>query len=160
MGINADIIAPDVFWKYEETLINNTALGKALSRIVLGSSTGVNIPNLYQIVDGNLCATLWELQGSELWVFDENLLANELITVSEIGIPRDQIAGNEPVSPPTPNGTQPTPAEDASKNYKSKIRCAIAALHTNANAGDITGNEALATDDVVVTAYGETMTSK
>lgn len=179
---NAMMVAPDSFWNYEGTLlINNTEWGKALRGVVEGSFKGVYIPDYYELVDGNLCATLWELQGkqtgpflgqpvtpgarfqiwgSELWIFDEDLLVNELYTVSETGRLRDQLAGKEPVPSPTPNGTQPIPAGKSSKRYKEKTRAAMASLHRNANAGNIAANEPLATESVEVVANGVSRTGR
>ena len=175
---NAMMVAHDSFWNYEGThLINNTEWGKALRGVVEGSFKGVYIPDYYELVDGNLCATLWKLQGnqtgpflgqpatpgakfqiwgSELWVFDKDLLVNELYTVSETGRLRDQLAGKEPVPSPVPNGTQPIPAGQSSNRYKDKTRAAMASLHRNANAGDIAANEPLATEDIEVVANGVT----
>ncbi len=87
------------------------------------------------------------------------LKVNELITVSKTGRLRDQLAGKEPLAPPTPNGTQPVPAGDTSKEYKSKIRAAIAKLHTSTDAGDVAAKEAMATNYLIVMADSRTKTS-
>ncbi|KAL8878941.1 MAG: hypothetical protein Q9198_003351 [Flavoplaca austrocitrina] len=88
------------------------------------------------------------------------LKINELITVSWTGRLRDQLAVKEPVAPSTPNGTQPFPAGDTSKEYKSKIRVARAKLHTNTYAGDVAAKEAMAKNYLVVMADGRTKTSE
>lgn len=102
----------------------------------------------------------FKIRDSELWLFDKDLALNELSTVSKIGRLRNQLAGKEPVSPPTPNGTQPFSAGESTKEYKSMIRANMAALDMHANAGDVAANEHLATEDVIVVANGETKTGR
>lgn len=82
--------------------------------VVNGSFQGVYIPDFYQLVDGNICATLNDLQGNqtgpflgqpvtpgahfnirgaELCVFDSEVMLTELITIQPLGKSKVQMAG-------------------------------------------------------------------
>ena len=109
-----DHYATDTQWNFDGNLVvGDKEWSKAL-RAVIGPVFGnLNISDYYEIVDGNICGTLFNLQGnqtgeflglpvqpgahfnvhgSELWVFDENLEVSELITVQEEGRIRAQLA--------------------------------------------------------------------
>ncbi|KAK3707271.1 hypothetical protein LTR37_012272 [Vermiconidia calcicola] len=147
---NALLNAPHVHWNYDGTLIvSREAAIAALKGQAEGSFSGVQARDVYTIVDGHLGTTLYSLQGTqsgpfaglpvqpdgdfnaygaELFVFDADALLTDLTTVDQIGVMKDQMAGEAKV-PLVQN---------------------IAKLHDNVVAGNPGANAVLAAEDVVV----------
>lgn len=175
--IPEDNVASDVHWNFDGNVaISDVEWGKAM-RAVVGPIFGdLNIPDYYQLVDGNICGTMYDLQGNqtgellglpvqpgarfnvhatELWVFDENLEVSQLITITPLGRIKAQFAGEEELPPPVPRGSQPVPNEQTSQEYRDARRKAMTSMHKNVVAGNAKANADLAVKDVVVDDVGE-----
>ncbi len=171
--------ASDVHWNYDGSLgIGDVELGNAIRAIVGpdGPIGDLDIPDYYQVVDGNICGVMYDLQGNqtgeflglplqpgarfnfhgaELGVFDENLELSELITIEPLGRIKAQFAGEEDLPPPVPRGSQPVPNRQTSQKYRDSRRKAMASMHKNILAGSTDANADLATEGVVVNDVGE-----
>lgn len=173
-----DNYANDTHWNFDGTLvISSDAWGEALNAVAgpNGFWGNLNVPDYYQLVDGNICGTLFNLQGNqtgeymglpvqegahfnihgaELWVFDENLEVDQLITVQERGRVRAQFAGEAPIPPPIPRGSETVPNEQTPQQYRDATRAAMISLHKNVLAGRPEANARLATSNVIVDEVG------
>ena len=171
--------ASDVHWNFDGNLaISDVEWDKAVKQFVGpgGLFSNYGIRDHYQLVDGNICGTLFNVQGNqsgdflglpvqpgarfrvygaELWVFDENLEASELITIQPTGKIRAQFAGEEKAPPRVSNEAQPVPNEQTSLAYRHKTRQAMISMHKNVLAGQAQANSHLALEDVVVDNVGD-----
>jgi hypothetical protein len=137
---NGLLVAEDVHWNYDGNLI----IGRddwvtALTTVVNESLRGLYIPDLYQVVDGNVGAVLYRLQGnqsgpfaglplipgaqfhvagSELAVFNSDALLYDLISIEPIGQMVEQMSGRLEVPAPAPQGTQPIRNPQTSPSYR------------------------------------------
>ncbi|KAI9668428.1 MAG: hypothetical protein M1831_001182 [Alyxoria varia] len=169
--------SPSTHWNYDgQLLISRPEWHKALSTNINTSFKGLHIPDVYQLVDGNLCAVMYDLQGNqtgpflgqplregarfkvhgaEFMVFDRDLLLEDLITVEPLGKIKAQFAGTEKVDPPTPEGARPVRAGTTSEEFLRRSRRNMASLHENVRKGRAGDNAELAVQDVVVDADGD-----
>lgn len=176
------MVAEDVHWNFDGNLIiSRKEWTNALTTVVNGSFQGLYIPDFFQLVDGNICATLYDLQGNqtgpflgqpvtpgahfkvrgaELGVFDSEVLLSELFTIQPLGKIKAQMAGQEEVPPPTPRGSQPVPNPQTSAEYRALLRQNMASMHKNVNAGNATSNGLLAAEDVTVDNNGDVTTGR
>ena len=94
------------------------------------------------------------MYGAQLWVFDENLEANELITMQPTGKIRAKFAGEETPRPRVPDDAQPVPNEQTSLEYRNMTGQAMRAMHRNVLTGQAEANADLAMENVVVDDVG------
>lgn len=133
---------------------------------------GLQVPDRYHIVDGNVGAVLYHLQGpqtgefegipntgklldimgAELMEFDSDAKLDYLITIEEFGIAIDELSGKQPISSPTPVSLFKNP--QTSQEFRQKLREQMASLHRGFNLGQHSAIADLATQDVIVNADG------
>lgn len=173
---NGLLVAEDVHWNYDGNLI----IGRddwvtALTTVVNGSLRGLYIPDLYQVMDGNVGAVLYRLQGNqsgpfaglpltpgahfhvagaELAVFNSEALLYDLISIEPIGQMVRQMSGQLEVPAPTPQGTQPLRNLQMPPSYREEIRQTLKQFHVNVNAGNASANRMSAIENVVVDVNG------
>ena len=131
---------------------------------------GLQVPDRYHLVDGNVGAVLYRLQGpqtgtfegmpnsgelldimgGELMQFDAEAELNYLITIEEFGIAVEQLFGNQTVTALTPVSLFNNP--QTSQEFRQRLRDNMASLHRNFNIGQHSAIAGLATPDVVVNA--------
>lgn len=131
---------------------------------------GLQVPDQYHLVDGNVGAVLYHLQGpqtgpfvgmpnsgklldimgGEFMQFDAEAKLNYLITIEEFGIAVEQLFGNQTVTSLTPVSLFNNP--QTSQEFRQRLRDNMASLHRNFNIGQHSAIADLATPDVVVNA--------
>lgn len=182
--IPEDTYSSDIHWNFDGNLvISDIEWGNALRAVVGpgGVFGDLNIPDYYQLVDGNICGTMYDLQGNqsgdflglpvqpgarfnvhgaELWVFDQNLEANRLITIQPTGRIRAQFAGEIPVPPPIPRGSQNVQNQQMPQEYRDARRRALSSMHKNVLSGNPEANAVYALNEVVVDDVGDIRTGK
>jgi len=182
--IPEDTYSSDIHWNFDGNLvISDVEWGKALRSVIgPGGFWGdLIIPDYYQLVDGNICGTMYNLQGNqtgqflglpvqpgarfnvhgaELWVFDHALEVNRLITIQPTGRVRAQFAGEIEVPPVIPRDSESLPNEQTTKEYRDARRKAMAAMHKNVLSGNAEANADFASDEVVVDDIGDVRVGK
>jgi len=150
---NGLLVAEDVHWNYDGSLI----IGRddwvtALTTVVNGSLRGLYIPDLYQVVDGNVGAVLYRLQGNqsgpfaglplmpgahfhaagaELAVFNSEALLYDLISIEPVGQIVQQMSGKLEVPAPTLQGTQSLRNPQTPPSYREAIHQILKQFHPN-----------------------------
>lgn len=174
---NGPLNALDAQWNYDgNLLIGRTNFVNALQSTVESFAKGLQARDYYQIVDGNVGATLFALYGDqtgpvndvpmtpgarfntitgEVFVFNEHAQNRELWTIDQLSRIGRQVSGKEEVP-----SIESIPALRAnpqtSPEFRAELRKNMAALHANANAGRDRASSGLATSDVVVNDNGRT----
>ena len=128
---------------------------------------GLQVPDRYHLVDGNVGAVLYYLQGpqtgpfagiptsgrlidvsgAELMQFNSEARLSYLISIEELGVAVQQLSGNPVVSSPTPVKLFENP--QTSPEFRQQLRDNMEALHQNFNTGHQSVSD-LVTPDVVV----------
>jgi len=128
-------------------------------------------PDVYHIIDGNVGAVLYHLQGQqtgpyngtpsqgkrleiiggELTIFDSDDLLDSLYTAEELGLALSQITGAINVTGPNPNLSVSSNPQ-TSPEFRTLLRENMASVHRNFNAGQNQKNAALVTPDVQINA--------
>jgi len=171
-------MSPSIHWNYDGTLL--TARDSAIAALgsVVGEKSaplhGLDIRDVYSVVDGNQAMLLYTLKGvlanplpgaplggvgakynalgAERFGFDSDALVDEVITVDQFGRIAGQVSGSDGLdtilSPPKGKNVQTT------EGYRARVRGNLAALHRNVNAGRSEGNARMAVEDVIVNDNG------
>lgn len=132
---------------------------------------GLQAPDVFRIVDGNVGAVLYHLQGQqtgpydgipsqgkrleimggELMIFNSDALLDNLYTVEELGPALSQITGAINVTGPNPNLSVSSNPQ-MSPEFRTLLRENMASVHRNFNAGQNQKNAVLVTPDVQINA--------
>jgi hypothetical protein len=132
---------------------------------------GLQVLNMYHIVDGNVGAILYHLQdeqrgpftgirsegkrleimGGELMIFDSDALLDNLYTAEELGLGLAQITGVVNVTSPNSNVSVSLNPQ-TSPEFRFLLRANMANVHRNFNAGQNQKNVELVTPDVQINA--------
>jgi predicted ester cyclase len=130
---------------------------------------GLQAPDVYHIVDGNVGAILYHLQGTqsgpvgdipltgkrvelmggELMVFDQDALLDSLITIEELGRLGQQLTGVLNVTGDFPV-VKFVENASSSAEFQENLRQIMASLHKNVNQMNNTKNACLAHPDVQI----------
>ena len=173
---NAALNSPSISWNYDGNLIISRASAiAALEGVVEGSFHGLQLPDIYHVVDGHIGAVLYVLQGiqtgplaglplqengrframgAELMKFNEEALLEDLITVDPIAIIQAQMSHQIEPSPAT-NSTLLRENPQTSPEYRAQLKQNLKLLHRNVNAGNAAINANAAVENVEVNENGE-----
>lgn len=174
---NGPLNAPDAQWNYDgNLLIGRENFVNALQSTVESFAKGLQARDYYQIVDGNVGATLFALYGNqsgpvgdvpfipgarfntftgEVFVFNEHAQNRELWTIDQLSRIARQVSGEEEVpSIDSIPALQTNP--HTCPGFRAELRKNMAAFHANVNAGRDQANSRLVTADVVVNDNGRT----
>jgi hypothetical protein len=172
---NGPLVSPNCHWNYDGVLVlGSDGFVEALTAFVDNSLRGLDIRDIYRVVDGRYGATLYRLQGfqsgdfsgvpfkegtrynahgTEMWEFGEEGLLKNLVTVDQIGVIRAQFNGSVEVPPFTPHDP-PVENPQTSEGYREMLRRNINMLQENISEGHPERNAALAVEDVEVDENG------
>ena len=173
-GTVAALLAPDYFWNYEGNIILTAQAGAAtLEGFVTSALNCLHEQDIYNIVDGNQGAVLFRISGrqsgnfvglpvqedgrfnalsAEMFTFNANALAREVITVTPLDIMKEQMRGVRSATP-VPNETLKRPAQK-DEAYKTLIKQRMASIHLLANEGNLDAIAGLATPTVELDENG------
>jgi predicted ester cyclase len=170
---NGPLCSPSIHWNVNGLLLISRA--SFVTRLTGFNTTfhGLQVPDVYHIVDGNVGAVLYHLQGpqtgnfegiavsgrsinvlgGELMVFDKNALLWDLISVEEISLAERQLLG-EAATPTSANNLTGLLVDNpqTSPEFRSRSRRVIASIHENYNAGNNAENSKLVAKDVQINA--------
>ncbi|KAL9125667.1 MAG: hypothetical protein Q9217_005162 [Psora testacea] len=178
---NGPLNALDIHWNYDGVLlISRAAAIAALGQNAEVSLRGVQAVDIYNVVDGNVGATLYRLQGKqsgpfaglplqpepggyfnalgvERFVFNNEGEVRDLVTVDQVGRMQAQMKGEETEVPEagTPAVFELPENPQTEVEYRALLRVNMAALHMNVNTGNASANANLAVEDVEVDQSGE-----
>jgi predicted ester cyclase len=167
---NGPMVSFDMEWNRNGGLLLSRANFVTTLTTFNESFHGLQVPDQYHLVDGNVGAVLYHLQGpqtgpfvgmpnsgklldimgGEFMQFDAEAKLNYLITIEEFGIAVEQLFGNQTVTSLTPVSLFNNP--QTSQEFRQRLRDNMASLHRNFNIGQHSAIADLATPDVVVNA--------
>ena len=168
---NGPMVSPSIQWNVNgQFLISRTSFVTHLT----GFNTtfhGLQVPDVYHVVDGHAGAVMYHLQGrqsgpfeginpsgksinimgGEFMSFDSDALLSSLKTVEEFAVAERQLRGQTQPAPPAANLTSLlVPNEQTSPQFRQRSRQILASIHDNFNAGNNAANAALTEPNVVV----------
>ena len=174
IAANGPLNAPDCHWNYDGNLIISREDAVAtLKFVVEGSFRGLKAVDIYQIVDGNIGAVLYRVhanqtgefagippqdgarmtfRGGELFVFNEDALLRNLITIEPIGQVINQLSGKTEVPAVRDQSLAANP--QTSPEYRKLLRRNMTQLHKNIIQGSPEANVAYAAENVKVDDNG------
>ena len=167
---NAPMVSLDIEWNRNGGLLlgrNNFVTTLAEFNTTFH---GLQVPDRYHIVDGNVGAVLYRLQGpqtgefagiantgklldiwgSELMQFNSEAKLSYLISIEEFGIAVEQLTGQQPVTSPVQVNLLENP--QTSPEFRQTLRNHMASLHQNFNERQQKAISAIVARDVAVDA--------
>lgn len=154
---NGPLVSPSISWNVNGLLLISRASFVARLTGFNASFHGLEVPDIYHIVDGHVGAVMYRLQGpqtgpfenippsgegidvlgGELMTFNKDALLWDLKTVEEISIAESQLLGKTAAGPLVTNLTSLLVENpQTSPEFRQHSREAIASIHENFNSGN------------------------